>query len=118
MRSVQRFWFWAGTQAQPLIYSTGDASNKDLGKRVGTSTAHVALGGVKRHVVDGLAELPAVGGEFLDACSALHVPQTDGTVVTCRHNIEVKGHPVRSKVTAPQIQVVIKFFDVLSALTS
>lgn len=57
-------------------------SHKDLGKRVGASAAHVALSWVKRHIMDGLVELPAVGGELLDARSALHVPQTDGTVVT------------------------------------
>lgn len=65
-----------------LIRSTRDASHEDLGQRVGTGAAHVALGWVKRHIMDGLVELPAVGGELLDARSALHVPQTDGTVVT------------------------------------
>lgn len=32
--------------------------------------------------MDGLVELPAVGGELLDARPALHVPQADGAVVT------------------------------------
>lgn len=70
------------TQAPPLIHSTRDVSHEDLGKRVGTGTAHVALSWVKRHIMDGLVELSAVGGELLDARSALHVPQTDGTVMT------------------------------------
>lgn len=56
-------------------------SYEDLGKRVGAGAADVALGRVERHVVDGLLELLAVGGELLDAGSTLHVPQTHRAVV-------------------------------------
>lgn len=62
-------------------------SYKDLSERVGPGTADVALGGVERYIVDGLLELLAVGGELLDAGFALHVPQTDRTVVTSRHEV-------------------------------
>lgn len=56
-------------------------SYEDLGERVGPGAADVALGGVERHVVDGLVRLLAVRCEFLDARLALHVPQADGAVV-------------------------------------
>ena len=62
---------------------TGVGSYEDLGKCVCPGAADVALGGVERHVVDGLLKLLAVGGELLDACLALHVPQTDRAVVAC-----------------------------------
>lgn len=89
--SVQRFWLRARTRAPPPRHPVGGASHKDLGERVGAGAADVTLGGVERHVVDGLVELPAVGGELLDARSALHVPQADGTVVTWRHNRPQRG---------------------------
>lgn len=60
----------------------GFRSYEDLGERVGPGAADVALGGVERHVVDRLLKLLAVGGELLDARFTLHVPQTDGAVVT------------------------------------
>lgn len=60
---------------------TGVGSYEDLGERVSPGAADVALGWVERHVVDGLLELLAVGGELLDARLALHVPQTDRAVV-------------------------------------
>lgn len=36
--------------------------------------------------MDGLVQLPAVGGELLHAGAALQVPQADGAVVTWTHN--------------------------------
>lgn len=57
-------------------------SYENLGERVGSAAANVALGGVERHVVDGLLTLLAVSRELLHACLALQVPQTDGAVVT------------------------------------
>lgn len=64
------------------LSSVGRQSYEDPGERVGPGAADIALGGVERHVVDGLFELLAVSGELLDARLALHVPQTDGAVVT------------------------------------
>lgn len=69
--------------ARPLSSTVNPLrSYEDLGERVGAGAADVALGWVERHVVDRLLELLAVGGELLDARLALHVPQTDRTVVT------------------------------------
>lgn len=66
-------------------------SYEDLGKRVGPGAADVALGGVERDVVDRLFELLAVSGELLDARLALHVPETDGAVVTWKRERDQRG---------------------------
>lgn len=60
----------------------GQRSYEDFGEGVGSSAADVALGGVECHIVDGLIELLPVSRELLNASLALHVPQTDGAVVT------------------------------------
>lgn len=60
----------------------GQRSYEDFGEGVGSSAADVALGGVERHVVDGLVRLLPVSRELLDARLALHVPQTHRAVVT------------------------------------
>lgn len=60
----------------------GQRSYEDFGEGVGSGTADVALGGVERHIVDRLVKLLPVSRELLNACLALHVPQTDGAVVT------------------------------------
>lgn len=71
-----------GLRLRPLV----PASHKHLGERVGAGAADVAPAGVEGHVVDGLVQLPAVGGELLDAGPALQVPQADGAVVTWTHS--------------------------------
>lgn len=74
-------------------------SYEDLGERVGPGAADVALGGVERHVMDGLLRLLAVGGELLDAGLALHVPQTDGAVVACEDGGNQSGRRILHKVS-------------------
>lgn len=61
----------------------GQRSYKDFGEGVCSGAADVALGGVERHIVDRLLKLLPVSRELLDACLALHVPQTDGAVMAC-----------------------------------
>lgn len=60
---------------------SGPRSYEDLGERVGAGAGDEALGGVECHVVDGLLELLAVGGELLDAGLVLQTPQADRAVV-------------------------------------
>ncbi|MEQ2301194.1 hypothetical protein AMECASPLE_033398 [Ameca splendens] len=59
-------------------------SYKDLGECVSSGAADVAFSWVECHIVDGLVKLLSVGGELLDAGLTLHVPQTDGAVMTWR----------------------------------
>lgn len=68
---VGRDWFGA----------KGRRSYEDLGERVGPGAGDEGLGGVERHVVDGLLELLAVRRELLDARLVVQVPQPDGAVV-------------------------------------
>lgn len=78
--SSRRRWRWRSSQ--------GSRSYEDLGERVGPGAGDEALGGVERHVVDGLLKLLAVGGELLDASLVLQTPQADGAVVACKGDRE------------------------------
>lgn len=64
------------------VLVVGQRSYEHFGEGVCSRAADVALGGVKRHVVDGLFELLPVSGELLNTRLALHVPKTHGAVVT------------------------------------
>lgn len=72
----------SGFEFVEAVLVGGRRSYEDFGEGVGSRAADVALGGMKRHVVNGLVELLPVSGELLDARLALHVPQTHGAVVT------------------------------------
>lgn len=60
----------------------GQRSYEDFGEGVGSGAADVALSGVERHIVDRLVKLLPVSCELLNARLTLHVPKTDGAVVT------------------------------------
>lgn len=68
------------------------ASYKHLGESICTGASDVAFRRMKRHVVDRFLELLSVSCELLDAGFTLQVPQTDGAVVTCGEDDELKGY--------------------------
>lgn len=56
---------------------------KHFGQGIGSGTSYVCLRWVEGNVVYGLVWLFPVCSNLLYACLAVHVPQADGTIMTC-----------------------------------